>query len=323
MSKVLAITGAASYISRHLIPYLNSSNMQIDQFIGLDIRAIGFHSEIPFSFYKCDIRDDFSKILEEYGVTDLIHLAWTVSPIHNKKKAYQVDIEGTKNTLVQTNKANIDYFLHTSSTLCYGAYPDNPYPLTENDQLRGNKNFHYSHHKTLAEQLLDEFEKSCEMKIGRIRPSPILSGDLNSYVSEILRGGWRTFFSLPYPNKDTHIQFLHISDVLKGFQIMLEHRLGGPYNLTPDYDVKVGEIPEILRKRGLRIPYRVLKILLWFQWKLRLSQVPPAYLDFVAYPYVASNQKLRKYGFLPEYSTKEALTSLIKPSSVSKEKLIQ
>ncbi|MFX0182707.1 MAG: NAD-dependent epimerase/dehydratase family protein [Candidatus Hodarchaeota archaeon] len=314
MSKVLAITGIASYIGRHLIPYLNSSNMQIDQFIGLDIRTISFPSEIPFSFYKCDIQNNFSKILEEYGVTDLIHLAWTVNPVHNVKKAYHVDIEGTKNTLEQAFKAKISYFLYTSSTLCYGAFPDNPYPLTENDKLRGNKSFHYSYHKALAEQLLDKFEKSHNMKIGRIRPSPILSGDLQSYVSEILRGGWRTFFLLPYSNKDTPVQFLHMKDALKGFQIMLERRLIGPFNLAPDYDVKIGEIPELLQVRGLQIPLRVLKGILWFQWKLRLSEVPPAYLDFVAYPFVVSNHKLKAQGFKPEYTTKEALLSLYKPN---------
>ncbi len=258
-----------------------------------------------------DVRNEFSSVLEEHGVTDLIHLAWILNPIHNTKKAFDIDIGGTKNALKQTYKANIDYFLHTSSTLAYGAHPDNFYPLTESNPLRGNKSFHYSYHKALAEHAIDEFKEkySSSMKIGKIRPSAILSSDLENFVTDILRGGWRTFFLLPYPNKDTYIQFLHLEDALLGFKMMLDQRLEGTYNICPDTDVKVGQIPGILKGRGLRVPLRVLKSLLWIQWKLRLSRAPPSYLDFVAYPFVASNTKIKTKGYSPKYSTEETLLS--------------
>jgi len=100
-----------------------------------------------------DVRNEFSSVLEEHGVTDLIHLAWILNPIHNTKKAFDIDIGGTKNALKQAYKANIDYFLHTSSTLAYGAYLDNLYPLTESNPLHGNKSFHYSYHKALGYKL--------------------------------------------------------------------------------------------------------------------------------------------------------------------------
>ncbi len=312
MSRVIALTGAAGYLSRHLISYLLEFSSDIDHFVGLDIREISQQEEIPLTSYKIDVRDEFASILEEHCVTDLIHMAWIINPVHNPKKAYQVDIEGTKNALKQAQKANIDYFLHTSSTLAYGAHADNPYPLTESDTLRGNKKFHYSYHKTLGEQVIDEFQESnpnC-MKIGRIRPSAILSNDLQNFVADILRGGWRTFFLMPHPRKDTPIQFLHLEDALLGFKLMLDQRLEGAYNVCPDMDVTLGQIPGILKGRGVRIPLRVLKALLWFQWKLRISQAPPSYLDFVAYPFVASNNKIKNLGYYPKYSTEDALLSL-------------
>ena len=311
MSRVIAITGAAGYLGQHLIPYLSQFSSDIDLFVGLDIRETTTTSEIPISYYKINIIDEFSSILEEHCVTDLIHLAWVLNPIHNKKQAFQVDIEGTKNALIQAYKANVVYFLHTSSTLAYGAHPVNPYPLTESDPLRGNKNFHYSFHKALAEQVIDEFKEihtNC-IKISKIRPSAVLSYDLQNFVADILRGGWRTFFLMPFPNEDTPIQFLHLEDALEGFKIMLDQRLDGIYNICPDVDVLVGQIPGILKGRGLKVPLHLLKALLWIQWKLRLSRAPPAYLDFVAYPFVASNQKIKKFGYSPKYSTEEVLLS--------------
>lgn len=90
---------------------------------------------------------------------------------------------------------------------------------------------------------------------------------------------------------------------------MLNKRLEGIFNICPDIDVMVGQIPKILKGRGLRVPLRILKILLWIKWKLRLSRAPPAYLDFVAYPFVASNSKIKKLGYNPKYSTEETLLS--------------
>lgn len=314
MSRVVAITGAAGYLGQHLIPYLHKSSLDIDLFVALDVRKILSHPNIPLSSYKIDVREEFSTILENHGVTDLLHLAWLLTPVHNPKKAFNVDIEGTKNALIQADKAKVEYFLHTSSTLAYGAHPDNPYPLTESDSLRGNEKFHYSYHKALAERIIEDFKEKHPdtMRIGRIRPSAILSYDNQNFVAEILRAGWRTSYIMPHPNKDTPIQFLHIEDALQGFQIMLEQRLEGAYNICPDTDVTVGQIPQILQGRGFRVPLSVLKVLVWLQWKLRISRAPPAYLDFVAYPFVASNEKIKKVGFRPKFSTEETLLTLKK-----------
>jgi UDP-glucose 4-epimerase len=312
MSRVIAITGSAGYLGQRLIPHLYNTMANVNHFIALDIRKMDLHLQIPFTFYEFDIRNDFTEILEANDVTDLIHLAWMLTPVHNVKKAYSVDIEGTKNVLRTAYNAKVKYLLHTSSTLAYGAHPDNPYPLRESDPLRGNENFHYPYHKALVENLIDEFEQTnpdC-MLIGRIRPSAILSYELKNYVAEILRARWRTLFMMPYPNKNTHIQFLHLKDALNGFKFMLERRLEGPYNITPDTDVTVGEIPNILNERGFHVPLHILRALLWLQWKLHLSQAPSGYLNFVAYPFVASNKKAREQGFLPKFSTKDALLSL-------------
>lgn len=315
MPKVLAITGIAGYLGQRLIQYLyNSENNLFDHFVGIDIRNVEIPSDIPFSFYLKDIRDNFSHIFTEEGVTDLVHMAWTLKPTHNRKKAYQVDIEGTMNTLEQAVEAKVEYFLHTSTTLAYGAYPGNRIPFTENTPLQGNKNFHYSYHKALIEQMITDFETEYAnaIKIGRIRPSAILSSDTPHYYADILRAGWQTLFLLPYPKRETPIQFLHTDDALQGFKLMLDQRLEGAYNATPDKEVLVGEIPDILKGRGIRIPLKIMKALVWMQWHLRILHAPPPYLDFVAYPFIASNQKFKAKGFQPVYSTEETLRSLNK-----------
>jgi len=312
MKRVIAITGASGYLGSHLITYLHSTmNDSISEYVAMDIKRVEYPNEIPVTFYTQDIRDDFSWILSDHEVTDLVHMAWTLTPTHNVHNAYSVDIEGTKNALTMSLQTGVTYFLHTSSTLAYGAYQDNPYPLYETHPLKGNPNFHYAYHKARVEDLIDNFEiNHPELIISRIRPSAILSYELTNYIAEILRGGWRTYFLMPYPQKNTPIQFLHLLDALEGFRIVLSKRLPGIYNLTPNMDYKVGDIPSLLNGKGIKVPYRILKMLLWIQWKLRISRAPPEYLDFVAYPFVASNEKLQKEGFNPQYTTKDTLLTL-------------
>ena len=314
MSRVIAITGASGYLAQHLIPYIAKNLANCDLLVGFDIKKNYNIEGIPFKYNNMNILDLSPEILQEYGVTDIIHMAWTVTPTHNIRKAFNVDILGTEHVLTQARDAGIEYFLHTSSTLAYGAHADNPNPLEENHLLRGNTKFHYSYHKMLAEQKIEEFKTSVDykMKIGLIRPSPILSADLKNFVKTILDGGWRTFFLMPHPDPKTPIQFLHVTDAVQAFYLMVEKRLEGAYNATPDESVRVGEIPSILNGRGVNLPLNVLKALTWIQWNLRLSEVPPSYLDFVAFPYVGSNKKLKAEGFNPSYSTEQTLKTLQK-----------
>ena len=314
MSRVIAVTGANGYLAQHLMEYLYQSFTDIDHFVGLDIRSVNSDQKIPASYHQMDILGLKAELLEEHGVTDLIHMAWTVTPSHNQKRAYKVDIEGTKTVLREAELAGVQYFLHTSSTLAYGAYPDNPIPLTEDHPLRGNKEFHYSYNKMLVEQILDDFEANYNgsMLIGRIRPSTILSSDLKSFFTGILSGGWRTFYLTPYPDPKTPAQLLHVDDAIQAFTIMVEKRLQGAYNATPDHSVAVGDFASILGGRGMRLPLKVLKGLLWVQWIFRISEAPSSYLDFVAYPFVASNEKLAKEGYKPKYSSEECLKTIKK-----------
>lgn len=313
--RTIAITGAGGYLGGKISSRLKELYPKI-KLVGFDIKS---NNEDHFDhFYQIDIRDNFSEKLIQHEVTDLIHLAWILHPTHNRKLAYSIDIEGTINVIKEASKANVRYLLHTSSTLAYGAYKDNPIPLTEESPLKGNKNFHYPYHKALAEKEIQKLlETSTETlpSIGIVRPSAILGPNLDNYITRVLSGGWRTLFLMPYPRGETVIQFTHIEDVLQGYLIMLEKRLKGIFNVTPNdfpnYGVSLKDIPGILKGRGLRIPAGILKILMKIQWFLRLSEAPPGYIDFVEHPFVATCDKFKKKGYNPQYSTLDALKSRI------------
>ena len=66
-----------------------------------------------------------------------MHLAFILNPSHDEELMYDVDVNGTHNVLEAAAEAGIGQVLVTSSTVAYGAFPDNPVPLTEDDPVRG------------------------------------------------------------------------------------------------------------------------------------------------------------------------------------------
>lgn len=66
----------------------------------------------------------------------MVHLAFIMAVTHNRKKAYDIDVNGTRNVLKACDKTK--KIIAVSSTSVYGAHPDNPEWLTEDRPLRGN-----------------------------------------------------------------------------------------------------------------------------------------------------------------------------------------
>ena len=98
-------------------------------------RATGRKTE----FERLDVRDRGAvhSVLERVRPDALVHLAFILNPSHDEEFTYDVDVNGTHNVLEAADKAGTRQVLVTSSGVAYGAFPDNPVPLTEDDPVRG------------------------------------------------------------------------------------------------------------------------------------------------------------------------------------------
>ena len=66
---------------------------------------------------------------------------------------YNVDVNGTHNVLEAAAAAGTRQVLVTTSAIAYGAFADNPVPLTEDDPVRGVPDFTYARDKTESDRL--------------------------------------------------------------------------------------------------------------------------------------------------------------------------
>ncbi len=88
---------------------------------------------------RVDVRDrgGVHATLRRANPDVLMHLAFILNPINDERLMYDIDVNGTHNVLEAAAEAGVGQVLVTSSRIAYGAFPDNPVPITEDWPVRG------------------------------------------------------------------------------------------------------------------------------------------------------------------------------------------
>lgn len=302
----VAITGAAGYIGRQVIQQLEKE--QCEAIIGISRRTWN-HPFSTLDYHSLDVRSPaLSDLLAKKDVDAVIHLAFVVTPLHDEQEMHSINIDGTRNLLEAAARAEVDKVIVTSSTMVYGAWPDNPTYLTEDAPLRGHPTYYYNRDKIAVEHLCREFQKQHpDIILTILRPCLVLGPTVDQFYSRLLN--WPL---LPLVGKSNPpLQFVHEEDVARAYQHFLQKDIGGTFNITGSGTMTWKEVVEAAGKRTVRLPPALLYPLVSLLWRLHLIEIPPQVLDFIRYPWVASNEKAKKAGFVPQYSTRETLASFL------------
>ena len=304
----IIITGISGYLGFELAKALPKYEI-----IGIDINEPkkGFPNNVIF-YKESILNPHISDIFSLHKPEVCIHLAWVVSPIHNKNKAYNIDCNGTKNIFSNCRQFHVRHIIFMSSTLAYGALKDNPELLTEEDPLRARSTFHYSYHKRLVElEIVHPFiNENKNILVTILRPPGFLGPMANNYISSILKA---KLLPVMIGGRFTKIQFIYIDDLLEVIELIVSKSIAGIFNVTPDNTILMKDLPNLLSGHKIYIPESIARFLIRIAWFFRLYKAPSSYLDFVRYEFNASNEKIkRELGWNPQYTTEQAIKSLLK-----------
>ena len=127
---------------------------------------------------------------------------------------YDVDVNGTQNVLDAASSAGVQHVLVTSSATAYGAFPDNPVPLTEEDPVRGAPDYAYARDKADADRLCQLWAlRHPDRKMTIVRPCIVFGPSVNNYI---VRFWTKQPFQADLGNLDGPMQFVHEDDVVDG-----------------------------------------------------------------------------------------------------------
>jgi UDP-glucose 4-epimerase len=286
------ITGGAGYIGSRLVDLL-SRREDTERIVICDLAPPGVYRP-KTQFERVDVRDREAvrATLERAGADAVIHLAFILNPSHDEHLMYDVDVNGTHNVLEAAAAAGTGQVLVASSSTAYGAFPDNPVPLTEDDPVRGVSSFAYARDKTESDRICQLWAAAHPDRVMTIvRPCIVFGPNVDNYLVRL----WtKTPFSPDAGHLDNPIQFVHEDDVVEAMSALLLGRHAGAFNVAGDGVMTLRESYEAIGTPIRRMPLRAYRGLARALWAARVSEAPPGQIEFALYPWVVSNEKLKR-----------------------------
>lgn len=310
MPRVL-VTGAAGYLGSTVVASLAQRAGRTGQpacLVASDVREVPEAQRLPGVEYVVhDVREPgLAGTLSSQSIDTVVHLAAIVTPgpRSSRELEYAVDVLGTRNVLEACVAAGVRRIIVTSSGAAYGYHADNPAWLTEDDPLRGNEAFAYSHHKRLVEEMLADYRER-HPSLGQV------VFRVGTILGETTRNQITALFERPRPIalRGAASPFVFVWD--RDVAGAIEHAVfGGPagtYNVAGDGALGIREIAARLGKRCLTIPPGLLRAVLAVLHPLGLSPYGPEQVDFLRYRPVLDNRRLKEvFGYVPKLSSAEA-----------------
>jgi nucleoside-diphosphate-sugar epimerase len=185
-----------------------------------------------------------------------------------------------------------------SSAMVYGAWPNNPVPLTEDAPMRPNPGFAYATAKAESERLALEWrESNADARLAVLRPVTVLGGG-DGRFTRLLRDVLPAGVADPIPP----VQYLHGDDLADAVLLACTAELDGVFNVAPDGWMSEEEAKALSAGPvRVRLPRRLQPLL--------GPDVPKEVLPYLLHPWVVANDRLRAEGWRPRYSSEEAFVA--------------
>ena len=305
----IAITGSSGYYGRKLIDHIRRESPR-SRILGIDV--VPPRDAVLDEFAQADIRDPrLRTALADFRPDTIVHLAFIVNPSHDKKRMTDINIGGTRNVFEAVRALRPARFLTASSATAYGAWPDNPIPISEGWRLKAREKFQYAAEKTLIDNELQALAGELpDVAVSWTRAAIIGGKTADNFLSRLLlKMPWIVLPS----GHDTPLQVVHEEDCVAATWEILRQDARGPFNIGPNNWLTLTSLAKLTNRRVFKLPLWTFKYASWYWWHLRLPvfDYPPSLHDFIRHPWVVAPTRLEKeLGFQFRYTAEETMLEM-------------
>jgi nucleoside-diphosphate-sugar epimerase len=251
-------------------------------------------------------RDGLAESASDAGPLDVVVLAPGSGPERDGSGSAGVELEAAASLLAALDEAEVRSIVVVSSAMVYGAWPDNPVPISEEAVLRPNPGSRYATAKAELERLATSFGATHpDVALAILRPTVTTSTDPDA-VDWMGRSLWHVA-TARHGDVDPVAQFVHIDDVGAAIDHARRHSLDGAFNVAPEGWLSASRQVELVGRGGrVRIPAASAGRVAALRWRLGLTSTPPEVLPYTMHSWVVASDRLRSTGWAPRSSNAEA-----------------
>ena len=295
----VVLTGSSGALGRRVAAGFAASP-SFTTVTGLDVVVPGGHDAGIVERRVDLLVDDLVEHLAE--AETLVHLASAFGSVVGAD-GEGLDVALTRRVLDAAAASGISRIVLVGSAMVYGAWPDNPIPLTEDAPVRPNPGFGFAQAKARVEELAEQFRtENPEAHVAVLRPTTTLAEDASSWVSAALLSA----AGVRAGEVDPPVQFLHFDDLASAVVLVAERGCDGVYNVAPDGWIPPDDMKALAGIPRPRVSVRLADRLVAARWLLGLSTTPPQVLPWIIHPWVVANDRLRGLGWEPSHTSEEA-----------------
>lgn len=311
-ARVVAVTGACSFLGRELIKRLEESR-RYAAVIALDVRKPDLplektqYQQIDLTIPAVD--GELADVLERHEVDTVVHAAFLSYPTHASAWAHELEDIGTMHVLNACAQAKPARFVLCSTTMVYGANPRNPNFLTEDHELRGHPQSRFINDKLRAEHQVKRFaDEHQDVAVTSLRFAPLLGPTVVNFFTR--------FFSRPVApvmmGYDPLLQFVHESDAVDALELALERGVRGPLNIVGRGVLPYTTVLALMGKLPLPLPHFLAFPLSKALWATQVFDSPPNMLDFLRFLCVADGARAKEQlGFVSRHDLKRTVLDFL------------
>jgi nucleoside-diphosphate-sugar epimerase len=288
-SRTVVVTGARTQIGRLVLERLDGSSEGVEHgaFVAVDV----------------PVTDDAAPELP-IGTSVVVHL---VPGDHDTLERHRRSaLEGTRALLgaLEAQTSNEVAVVLLSSAMVYGAWPNNPVPLTEDAPVRPDGTFAFARQLADVEQLVDSWRATdpVRRRVAVLRPVPTMAADGTSRIVGALAAGYGTRAG----EDDAPGQFLHRDDLVEAIILAVRERLDGVFNVAPDGAIDAATLRALAgAPPRVRLPAPLADFVAQFRWRFQRGPIPPGLRPYIRWPWLVANDRLRAVGWRPTVTNEQ------------------
>lgn len=305
----LLVTGGTGFLGLHTCEYFHDLGWDVTAF---DLKSFEPEDEITgVDYVEGDVRDEAAVEDAIEGMDYVVHTAAAL-PLWDDDRIRRTTIDGTRNVLWAAKDEGVKRVVYISSTAVYGTH--DTHPITEESELDGVGP--YGEAKIEAEKLCQDFHRQ-GMCVPILRPKTFI-GPKRLGVFQVLFDWIEDGANVPLVGwGNNKYQLLHVKDLVRAVELMLTHEddetVNDTFNIGAD---EFGRMKDDFQapidyantgKRTVGTPAPLAIVALRVLDRLNLSPLYAWVYETAHEDSYVSVEKLKRLGWEPEYSNREAL----------------